>query len=179
MASEAAEAEILIVCSDGDVILNTDTEKTYNIYQGSSSFLHEDVIKDTTLSGLLSENSTCVILPMEQSAYLNGYLVLAQPDQFINNRAIYYTNILTTFFYLIMVIVGFVFLLIYVFNVRPLRKVPASSRLTTKIRRFSLNLKTNTANWQKHWMLSEQNSVNLMSTSENLFPTFRTISAPL
>ena len=57
MASEAAEAEILIVCSDGDVILNTDTEKTYNIYQGSSSFLHEDVIKDTTLSGLLSENS--------------------------------------------------------------------------------------------------------------------------
>ena len=75
MASEAAEAEILIVCSDGDVILNTDTEKTYNIYQGSSSFLHEDVIKDTTLSGLLSENSTCVILPMEQSAYLNGYLV--------------------------------------------------------------------------------------------------------
>lgn len=27
MASEAAEAEILIVCSDGDVILNTDTEK--------------------------------------------------------------------------------------------------------------------------------------------------------
>ena len=35
MASEAAEAEILIVCSDGDVILNTDTEKTYNIYQGS------------------------------------------------------------------------------------------------------------------------------------------------
>ena len=123
MASEAAEAEILIVCSDGDVILNTDTEKTYNIYQGSSSFLHEDVIKDTTLSGLLSENSTCVILPMEQSAYLNGYLVLAQPDQFINNRAIYYTNILTTFFYLIMVIVGFVFLLIYVFNVRPLRKL--------------------------------------------------------
>ena len=123
MASEAAEAEILIVCSDGDVILNTDTEKTYNIYQGSSSFLHEDVIKDTTLSGLLSENSTCVILPMEQSAYLNGYLVLAQPNQFINNRAIYYTNILTTFFYLIMAIVGFVFLLIYVFNVRPLHKL--------------------------------------------------------
>lgn len=123
MASEAAEAEILIVCSDGDVILNTDTEKTYNIYQGSSSFLHEDVIEDTRLSGLLSENSTCVILPMEQSAYLNGYLVLAQPDQFINNRAIYYTNILTTFFYLIMAIVGFVFLLIYVFNVRPLHKL--------------------------------------------------------
>ena len=44
MASEAAEAEILIVCSDGNVILNTDTEKTYNIYQRSSSFLHEDVI---------------------------------------------------------------------------------------------------------------------------------------
>ena len=61
MASEAAEAEILIVCSDGDVILNTDTEKTYNIYQGSSSFLHEDVIEDTRLSGLLSENSTCVL----------------------------------------------------------------------------------------------------------------------
>ena len=176
MASEAAEAEILIVCSDGDVILNTDTEKTYNIYQGSSSFLHEDVIKDTTLSGLLSENSTCVILPMEQSAYLNGYLVLAQPDQFINNRAIYYTNILTTFFYLIMAIVGFVFLLIYVFNVRPLHKLRKGAS------QFSINhenLKTNTANWQKHWMLSEQNSVNLMSTSENLFPTFRTISAPL
>ena len=111
------------MCSDGDVILNTDTEKTYNIYQGSSSFLHEDVIEDTRLSGLLSENSTCVILPMEQSAYLNGYLVLAQPDQFINNRAIYYTNILTTFFYMIMAIVGFVFLLIYVFNVRPLHKL--------------------------------------------------------
>lgn len=93
MASEAAEAEILIVCSDGDVILNTDTEKTYNIYQGSSSFLHEDVIKDTTLSGLLSENSTCVILPMEQSAYLNGYLVLAQPNQFINNQVPYITPI--------------------------------------------------------------------------------------
>ena len=58
MASEAAEAEILIVCSDGDVILNTDTEKTYNIYQGSSSFLHEDVIKDTKRS-LVREFNLC------------------------------------------------------------------------------------------------------------------------
>lgn len=153
MASEAAEAEILIVCSDGDVILNTDTDKMYNIYQGSSSFLHEDVIEDTRLSGLLSENSTCVILPMEQSAYLNGYLVLAQPDQFINNRAIYYTNILTTFFYMIMAIVGLCscsFTFSMYARCTNCVKVPASSRLTTKIRRFSLNLKTNTANWQKH-----------------------------
>ena len=94
MASEAAEAEILIVCSDGDVILNTDTEKTYNIYQGSSSFLHEDVIEDTRLSGLLSENSTCVILQMEQSAYLNTAGPVYQQSghilhQHINNLFLY------------------------------------------------------------------------------------------
>lgn len=85
MASEAAEAEILIVCSDGDVILNTDTEKTYNIYQGVPLSFMKTCSKTRHSAVSCPRINLCHFCPMEQSAYLNGYLVLAQPDQFINN----------------------------------------------------------------------------------------------
>ena len=90
MASEAAEAEILIVCSDGDVILNTDTEKTYNIYQGSSSFLHEDVIEDTRLSHP-ANGTECLLkrLPCSRTAgpvyQQSGHIL----HQHINNLFLY------------------------------------------------------------------------------------------
>lgn len=124
MAAEAAECRILIICNDGDIIIDTTGKKTgYNVYLGEASFLHDEYVKNTTLNGLLETESIVISLPMEQNAYLNGYLVMTQSASYVKNRVTYYSNILTTFYYLIMAIVGFVFLLIYIFNVRPLRKL--------------------------------------------------------
>lgn len=134
MAAEAAECRILIICSDGDIVVDTsNANPSYNIYQGDSSFLHEEYVESSTLNGYLATESLCISLPIEQNAYLNGYIVLAQPVSYVKNRAIYYSNILSTLFYIIMLIVGFVFILIYIFNVRPLHK------LRNGVKDFSIN----------------------------------------
>ncbi len=124
MAAETAEARILIIGRDGDVIIDTSNfETNYNVYLADSSFLHDQHAIKSTLNGYLETESVCISLPMEQNAYFNGYLVLAQPMSFVKNRVTHYSNILATFYYLMMLIAGFVFLLIYIFNVRPLHKL--------------------------------------------------------
>lgn len=134
IAAGAAECQMLIICCDGDVILDSSgKKKNYNVYLKDSSFVHQEYLINTTLNGLLSSESICVSLPMEQSAYLNGYLILAQPVAFVENRVTYYSNILMIFYYLIMGFVGFVFILIYLFNVRPLTK------LRNGAKNFSIN----------------------------------------
>ncbi len=129
MAAEAAECRILIICSDGDIIIDSAGRKNgYNIYQKDSSFLHEEYSKNTTLNGLLDSESIAISLPMEQNAYLNGYLIMAQPASFVKNRVTYYSNILTTFYYLIMAFAGIVFIMIYFFHVRPLHKLQNAAK---------------------------------------------------
>ncbi len=124
MAAEASETRILIICNDGDILIDTGNAKTnYNIYLGDSSFLHDEYTKNSTLNGYLESKSICISIPIEQNAYFNGYLVLAQPNNTVSNRVTHYSNILAAFYYLMMAIVGFVFLLIYIFNVRPLSKL--------------------------------------------------------
>lgn len=124
MAAEAAECRILIIYIDGSLIVDTDDPSVhYNIYQGDSSFLHEDYTKATTLDGYLNTESLCVSLPLERNPYFNGYLLLAQPATHVMTRTTYYSNILFTFFYVFMLVAGMIFLLIYIFNVRPLHKL--------------------------------------------------------
>lgn len=124
MAAEAADCRIMIIYIDGSVIVDTsDPTVSYNVYQRDSSFLHEDYVNQTTLEGYLDTESLCVSLPLEENPYFNGYLVLAQPVTHVAVRITYYSNILSTFFYVLMLIAGIIFLLIYIFNVRPLHKL--------------------------------------------------------
>ncbi len=124
MVGETTDYRILVICNDGDVTIDTHNESTsYNVYQGDSSFLHKDYVWDTTLDDYLAKSSLCVSLPIEQNAYFNGYVVLAQYTSYIKNRAIYYSNVLFTFYFAIMIIVALSFIILYVFNVRPLRKL--------------------------------------------------------
>lgn len=123
-AAEAAECQIFVICLDGDIVIDTSNETpSYNVYQGDAQFLHRQATHDFTMSGYLSSESLCVCLPLEQNAYFNGYLALTQPNQHIETRTVYYTNILSTFYFLIMFMVGIVFIIIYIFNVLPLRKL--------------------------------------------------------
>lgn len=124
MAAEAAECRILIIYIDGSIIVDTSNPNTsYNVYQRDSSFLHEEYVNRSTLDGYLDTESLCVSLPLEENPYFNGYLVLAQPTIHVTTRTTYYSNILSTFFYFLMLIAGVIFLLIYIFNVRPLHKL--------------------------------------------------------
>lgn len=124
IAAESSECRILIIGDNGDVVVDTmDKSPHYNVYQGDSSFLRKPISNHSTMSGYLAEDSLCICLPMEENAYLNGYIVLAQNTSYVDNRATYYANILSTFFYLMMLLIGITFILIYLFGVRPLHKL--------------------------------------------------------
>lgn len=124
IVAETANCRIMIIYDDGDVIVDTDAKTpVYNVYQGDATFLRHQHNRNFTMNGYLSSESMCICLPIEENSYLNGYLVLAQPNSVIKTRTVYYTNILTFFFYLMMFLVGIVFILIYIFNVRPLHKL--------------------------------------------------------
>lgn len=124
MASETSQCRIMIVCDDGDVVVDTGKPDTkYNVYLGDSSFLQKQVMTDYTMNGYLKEPSLCISLPMERNPYLNGYIVFALKNSFIQTRADYYFNILSALFYLMAGIVGVSFIGIYFMNFRPLRKL--------------------------------------------------------
>lgn len=123
-AAEASECRILIISNEGDVIIDTHSDSPkYNVYQGDARFLRHQTTSNFTMDGYLESESLCVCLQMEENPYLNGYMVLAQTNLNINIRTTYYTNILTTFFFLMMFITAIFFVLIYLFNVRPLHKL--------------------------------------------------------
>lgn len=134
IAAESAECRILIIGDNGDIVIDTkNVYPHYNVYhQGDSSFLRKSVWNHTTMNGYLDENSLCICLPMEKNAYLNGYMVLAQSTSHVNNRAIYYSNILSVFFYVMMLLMGITFIIIYLFAVRPLH------RLRNNVIKFSI-----------------------------------------
>lgn len=124
MASDAAECRILLISNDGEVQVDSEVKHPdYNIYNGDASFLHQQTIRNFTMSGYLTSQSSCVCLPMEKSSHLNGYIFLAKNNKEINSRAYYYTNVLAVFFYLKMLLVALFFIFIYIFNVRPLTKL--------------------------------------------------------
>lgn len=124
MASETSMCRIMIICDDGDIVVDTgNPDSTYNIYLGDSSFLQNQIMTDYTINGYLREPSLCISLPMERNPYLNGYIVFAQKNSFIQTRADYYFNILSALFYLMAGIVGLAFIGIYFMNFRPLRKL--------------------------------------------------------
>lgn len=124
MTSEVSHCRIMIMYEDGDIVLDTGNINTVNLkYDGDTSFLREKCTKDFTMNGYLSEPSLCVTLPLRKSSYTNGYLVFAQENSFIGGRADYYFNLLMTLFYLIAAILALVFLAIYYFTFRPLRKL--------------------------------------------------------
>lgn len=124
MASEASECRIMIICEDGDIVVDTGNPRTvYNIYRGDGSFLKNRYITDFTMNGYLDEPSLCISLQMERNAYLNGYLVFTQKNSFLQSRADYYFNILSALFYVMAGIVGLAFIGIYFMNFRPLRKL--------------------------------------------------------
>lgn len=124
VAAEAAECRIMIVYIDGSIIVDTDHESpSHNIYQGEYSYLYNEYTKETTMDGYLDTQSLSVTILLEQNPYFNGYLILTQPTTHVLARTTYYSNILATFFYVLMIIAGLIFLLIYIFNVRPLHKL--------------------------------------------------------
>lgn len=124
MASETSNCRILIICDDGDIVVDTgDENPTYNVYHGNASFLRSECTMDYTMDNYLKEPSLCISLQMERNAYLNGYLVFAQSNSFIQSRADYYFNILLSLFYLMAGILALAFIGIYVFNFRPLHKL--------------------------------------------------------
>lgn len=129
VAAEAAECRIMIVYIDGSIIVDTNQESTsHNVFQGEYSYLYDEYTKETTMDGYLDTESLCVTIPLEQNPYFNGYLILTQPTKHILTRTTYYSNILATFFYFLMAIAGLIFLLIYIFNVRPLHKLRNSAK---------------------------------------------------
>lgn len=124
IAAEASDSRILIVCDDGDIVMDTGEKKpNYNVYNGDASFLRQQCTRDITINGYLAADSMCISLAMEQSAFMNGYLLITQPNTYIETRTTYYSNILSIFFYLMIFLIGIVFILIYIFNVRPLHKL--------------------------------------------------------
>lgn len=124
VAAETAECRIMIVYIDGSIIVDTENESvTHNVYQNDYSYLTEEYTKETTMGGYLTAESLCVTIQLEQNPYFNGYLILTQPTTHVLARTTYYSNILSTFFYILMAIAGIIFLLIYIFNVRPLSKL--------------------------------------------------------
>lgn len=124
IVAEATDCRILIVCDDGDIVMDTGEKKpNYNVYTKNASFLHQQFNRDTTMEGYLPSESMCISLPIEKSAFMNGYLLITQSNTYIDIRATYYSNILSFFFYLMIFLVGIVFLLIYIFNVRPLHQL--------------------------------------------------------
>ncbi|MCH5266357.1 MAG: HAMP domain-containing histidine kinase [Lachnospiraceae bacterium] len=124
MASETSNCRILILCDDGDIVVDTGNDQpTYNVYRGDTSFLRQECTRDFTMNNYLSEPSLCITLQMEQNPYLNGYLVFAQKNSFIKSRADYYFNILSTLFYLMAGFLALAFIGIYFSNFRPLRKL--------------------------------------------------------
>lgn len=124
MTSEVSDCRIMIMYEDGEIVLDTgDINASHLEYDGDLSFLRKKCIKDFTMNGYLDEPSLCITLPLRKSSYTNGFLVFAQGNTFIHDRADYYFNILMTLFYLIAAFLGLVFLGIYFFNFRPLRKL--------------------------------------------------------
>ena len=124
MTSEVSDCRIIIMYRDGDIVLDTYNITASNgVYGGDLSFLNNKIVKDTTMEGYLDEPSLCIILPLRKSSYTSGYMVFAQKNSCIRKRADYYFNILMTLFYLIAGILGLIFIGLYYFNFRPLRKL--------------------------------------------------------
>ena len=124
IVGDATDCRIIIVCDDGDIVMDTSSKNVnYNVYTKDSSFLRQQATRDTTMEGYLPSESMCVCMPIEKSAFMNGYLLITQANMYIDNRATYYSNVLSTFFYLMILLVGLVFILIYIFNVRPLHQL--------------------------------------------------------
>ncbi len=124
MTSEVSDCRIMIMYEDGDIVLDTGNINAVDLkYDGDLSFLREKCMKDFTMNGYLEEPSLCIMLPLRKSSYTNGFLVFAQRNSFIHDRADYYFNLLMTAFYLIAGFLGLIFLVIYFFNFRPLRKL--------------------------------------------------------
>lgn len=128
MASETSQCRIMIICIDGDVVVDTGNTGTtlhndYNVYLGDSSYMREEISRDCDMDGYLSEPSLCVSLKMERNPYLNGYLIFAQRNSVIQARVDYYFNILITLYYFMTALLGLTFISIYFMNIRPLRKL--------------------------------------------------------
>lgn len=124
VGAETADCRILIVNTDGDILIDTKNAKINdNIYRYSGLLLRSEYVIDLTLGKLVSEPSLLLPLPITNCTFLDGYVVMILPMSQIDERANYYFNILDGLFYIFMLAILIVFIVLYVTNVRPLRKL--------------------------------------------------------
>ncbi|MCH5252959.1 MAG: HAMP domain-containing histidine kinase [Lachnospiraceae bacterium] len=124
MASGTAECRIIIISRTGKILVDTsESDSSYNVYQGDTSFLRRSYVEDFSMNGYLKDPSLCISIQLEHNPYLNGYLLLTKKNSSIKTRADYYFNIVATLFYLIMTMLAIAFFCLYFFNFRPLKKL--------------------------------------------------------
>ncbi|MBP3702739.1 MAG: HAMP domain-containing histidine kinase [Lachnospiraceae bacterium] len=129
IGAETIGCRILLVNMDGDILIDTENPKTRdNIYRYSGLLLRQEYTADLTLKKLVKEPALAVPLPITNSTFLKGYVVLLQPMKRIQERSNYYFNILDGLFYIFMLVTGMVFLVIYFYNIRPLKKLIKESK---------------------------------------------------
>ena len=129
LSAETSDCRVLIVNTTGGVLL--DTSNMYindNVNRYDSSFLKKKYVTDLQLGSLVSISSLCVSLPIENCVFINGYLVMLTPMTSVDNRVNYYFNIIDGAFYLIMFCLAIVFLILYITNTLPLRKLIYASK---------------------------------------------------
>lgn len=124
MTSELSDCRILVLYDDRDIIIDTgDINFSKKNYNGSLDFLSTTVTRNYTMEGYLSEPSLCITLPISKENYSNGYITFAKKNSDIKTEADYYYNILLMVYYLILALLGVVFLAIYIVAFIPLRKL--------------------------------------------------------
>lgn len=133
VGAETADCRILLVNIDGDILIDTKNSKVSdNIYRYDSSFLRRDYVENLTLGKLIERPVLSVPLPITNCVFLSGHLVMLSPMERIEKRSAYYFNILDGLFYVFMGTLMIVFIVIYITNVFPLKK------LTRKAEAFSI-----------------------------------------
>ncbi len=124
IGAETANCRILLVNTDGDVLIDTTNPKVNdNVYRYDASFLMEDFMENVSMDKLVEDPVFCVTLPIKNCVFLNGYVVMMTPMSQIEKRTSYYFNILDGLFYIIMGMLLIVFILLYITNTLPLRKL--------------------------------------------------------
>lgn len=129
IAAETVGCRILIINSDGDVLIDTKKEKSNdNIYRYHSDFLRDEVTENLTLGDIIKEPVLCVSIPIQNSALFSGYLEMLQPMSTVEARKMYYFNILDGTFYILMAVLALAMILIYFSNVIPLKRLISAAR---------------------------------------------------
>lgn len=120
-------AHIWIVNTHGVVICDTSSwvpsAISMNVAKYDENFLSNNVVKGTTVNGLIPEKCLSVIYPIPYSYKLRSYIVIFLPYELIDAECIKYTNVLTIFSLVFLCIILLVFVYIYLMTARPLYKI--------------------------------------------------------